>query len=150
MDSATTPRATGFPGRNRSPSSSTTMAATPKPSTARFVEGSWPHSTASRSKNPSPPPFTPKSLGSCVVAMVSAAPALKPRRMVSLMKFTSELSRKTHASRHIAATTSAVSAAICAHRPGSPAAMSATVTPTSREIAEVGPIASWRDEPKSA
>jgi hypothetical protein len=46
--------------------------------------------------------------------------------------------------------TSAVSAAMSAQRPGSPCAMPATVTPTSIEIAEVGPIASWRDEPNSA
>ena len=48
------------------------------------------------------------------------------------------------------AMTSAVSAAMSAQRPGSPSAMPATVTPTSIEIAEVGPIASWRDEPNSA
>jgi hypothetical protein len=46
--------------------------------------------------------------------------------------------------------TSAVSAAMSAHRAGSPAAISATVTPTSIEIADVGPMASCRDEPNSA
>lgn len=84
------------------------------------------------------------------MAIVSAAPALKPRRIVSLMKLTSELRRNSQASKHIAAMTSAVSAAIEAQRSGSPCAMPATVTPTSIEIAEVGPIASCRDEPNSA
>ena len=46
--------------------------------------------------------------------------------------------------------TNAVSAAMSAQRPGLPCAMPAIVTPTSIEIAEVGPIASWRDEPNSA
>ncbi len=95
-----------------------------------------------RSKKFSPPPLTPNSLGSWVMAMVSAAPALKPSRMVSLMKFTSELSRRSHATRQMAATTSAVNAAMAAQRDGSPSAMPATVAPTSNEIAEVGPIAS--------
>ena len=103
-----------------------------------------------RSKKPSPPPLTPKSFGNWVMAMVSAAPALKPSKMVSLMKLTSELNRSSHAAAHMAATTSAVSAAMSAQRAGSPFAMPATVTPTSREIADVGPIASWRDEPKNA
>ena len=84
------------------------------------------------------------------MAMVSAAPALKPSRIVSLMKLTSELKRNSHANTHMAAMTTAVSAAMDAQRPGSPCAMPATVTPTSIEIAEVGPIASWREEPNSA
>ena len=103
-----------------------------------------------RSKKSSPPPLTPNSLGSWVMAIVSAAPALKPSRMVSLMKFTSELRRSSHATTHMAATTSAVSAAMPAQRCGSPPAMPATVAPTSIEMAEVGPIASWRDEPNRA
>ena len=92
-----------------------------------------------RSKKCSPPPFTPNSLGSCVIAMVNAAPALKPSRIVSLMKLTSELSRSAHASTLMPATTSAVSAAMSAQRAGSPAAMPATVAPTSIEMADVGP-----------
>ena len=103
-----------------------------------------------RSKKSSPPPLTPNSLGNWVMAMVRAAPALKPSSMVSLMKLTSELNRRIHAMRHMAAMTSAVNAAMSAQRGGSPPAMPATVTPTSIEIAEVGPIASWRDEPNSA
>ena len=100
-----------------------------------------------RSKKSSPPPVTPKSFGSWVMAMVSAAPALKPSRIVSLMKFTSELRRSSHAARQIAATTSAVSAAMAAQRDGLPSAIPAMVAPTSIEIAEVGPIASCRDDP---
>ena len=84
------------------------------------------------------------------MAMVSAAPALKPSRMVSLMKLTSVLSRSSQASTLMAANTSAVSAAMSAQRAGSPLAMPATVTPTSMEIADVGPTASCRDVPKSA
>jgi hypothetical protein len=103
-----------------------------------------------RSKKSSPPPLTPNSFGNWVRAIVSAAPALKPSRMVSLMKLTSELSRNSQAITHIAAMTTAVSAAMDAQRAGSPCAMPATVTPTSIEIAEVGPIASWRDEPNNA
>jgi hypothetical protein len=73
---------------------------------------------------------------------VIAAPALNPSRIVSLMKLTSEESLNSHAMKLIAANTSATSAAICANRPGSPAAMPATVVPTSSEIADVGPTAS--------
>ena len=79
-----------------------------------LVSGSCDASVHTRSKKSSPPPFTPKSLGSCVIAMVSAAPALNPSRIVSLMKFTSDDRRSAHAATLIAATTSAVSAAICA------------------------------------
>jgi hypothetical protein len=76
------------------------------------------------------------------MAIVSAAPALKPSRMVSLMKFTSVLSRKIHSTVLSTATSRAVSAAISVARSGSPDAMPAIVVPTSIEIAEVGPTAS--------
>ncbi|MNR14912.1 hypothetical protein D3C85_1314120 [compost metagenome] len=66
------------------------------------------------------------------------------------MKLTSELRRSSHASAHMAAMTSAVSAAMSAQRVGSPPAMPATVTPMSIEMADVGPMASWREEPNSA
>ena len=46
--------------------------------------------------------------------------------------------------------TEVVSAAMSAQRTASPLAMPAIVTPTSMEIADVGPTASWRDVPKSA
>ena len=58
------------------------------------------------------------------------------------MKFTSEESRNAHARKLIAAIINAVSAAICAQRAGSPAAMPATVVPASNEMADVGPTAS--------
>ncbi len=107
-------------------------------------------SVHARSKKWSPPPCTPKSLGSCVSAIVSAAPALKPSSTVSLMKLTSDESRSAHAASATAANVRAVSAAIAAKRAGSPPAMPATVVPTSIEIADVGPTASCRDEPNSA
>ena len=115
-----------------------------------MVSGSWLPSVYALSKKLCPPPLTPNSLGNWVRAIVSAAPALKPSSMVSLMKLTNELNLNSHASTHMAAMTTAVSAAMDAKRAGSPSAMPATVTPTSIEIAEVGPIASWRDEPNSA
>ena len=95
-----------------------------------------------RSKKCSPPPSTPNSLGSWVMAIVNAAPALNPSRIVSLMKADERAQSQRHAIRLIAATTSAVSAAMSAARAGSPPAMPATVAPTSMEIAEVGPTAS--------
>jgi hypothetical protein len=55
-----------------------------------------------------------------------------------------------HATTLNAAKISATSPAIWTQRPGSPAAMPATVVPTSIEIADVGPTASWRDVPNSA
>ncbi|MNT28653.1 hypothetical protein D3C72_1643560 [compost metagenome] len=70
--------------------------------------------------------------------------------MVSLMKLTSELSLNSHARKHITAISTAVSAQMEAQRAGSPAAIPATVTPTSIEMADVGPIASWRDVPNTA
>ena len=146
---ATTKSATGRPGKSRSPKTSSAIATTPNVSTTPFVSPNWPNKVDNRSKKWSPPPGTPKSFGSCVSAIVSAAPALKPTRIVSLMKFTNPLKRRIQASALNAATTSAVSAAIAAQRAGSPFAMPATVVPTSMAIAEVGPIASWRDVPKS-
>ena len=41
--------------------------------------------------------LTPKGFGSCVIAIVNAAPALKPSRTVSLMKLTSDESLSAHA-----------------------------------------------------
>ncbi len=84
------------------------------------------------------------------MAIVIAAPALKPSSTVSLMKLTSELRLNSQASTQMAAKTRAVRAEIWTHRAGSPPAMPATVVPTSIEIAEVGPMASCRDEPKHA
>ncbi|MNK96052.1 hypothetical protein D3C87_1163150 [compost metagenome] len=150
METMTTASATGLPGRNRSPSSSTTMTAAPNASTVMLVCGSWVARISTRSKKNSPPPLTPNSFGSWVRAMVRAAPALKPNRMVSLMKLTSELSLNSHARKHITAISTAVSAQMEAQRAGSPAAIPATVTPTSIEMADVGPIASWRDVPNTA
>ena len=126
------------------------MAATPKARITGFASGSWPPRTQTRSKKLSPPPGTPNSLGSCVIAMVRAAPALKPSRIVSLMKFTSEESLRSQARKLMRANTRAVSAAIFAASAMSPPDMPATVVPTSREMAEVGPTASWREEPNSA
>ena len=74
--------------------------------------------------------------------MVRAAPALKPSRIVSLMKLTSEDSHSTQARKLMRANTRAVRAAIFALCATSPPAMPATVVPTSIEIAEVGPMAS--------
>ena len=79
-----------------------------------------------------------------------AAPALKPSRFVSLMNATSELRRNAQASRLMPANTSAVSAASSAKRAALPPAMTATLVPTSIEIADVGPTASWRDVPNRA
>jgi hypothetical protein len=75
---------------------------------------------------------------------------LKPSSTVSLMKSTSEDRRSAQAMTLMPATTSAVSEAIATKRAGSPAAMTATVVPTSSEIAEVGPIASCFEVPNSA
>ncbi len=48
------------------------------------------------------------------MAMVSPAPALKPTRMLSLISFTSTLSRNSQAIRQSAATVKAARLAICA------------------------------------
>ncbi len=82
--------------------------------------------------------------------MTKAAPALKPSRIVSLMKLTSAESRSAPATKLRAAISKAVNAAICARFARSPPAMPTTVVPTSSEMAEVGPMASWGEEPKSA
>jgi hypothetical protein len=126
------------------------MAASPNPSTKTFVSPNCVPSIHRRSKKYSPPPPTPKSFGSCVAAMLNAAPALNPSRIVSLMKLISTLSLSAHASTLMQATSRAVRAAMAAHRSGSPPASPATVTPTRSEIADVGPTASWRDVPRRA
>ena len=82
--------------------------------------------------------------------MVKPAPALKPTRMLSLIRRTSMLSRKIHAIRQRAATARAATLAIWAYRSGSPAASVPTVPAIISEIAEVGPTASWREAPSSA
>ncbi len=82
--------------------------------------------------------------------MTKAAPALKPSRIVSLMKFTRDESLSAPATKLMAASSKAVSAAICAPFPISPPAMPATVVPTTMAMAEVGPIASWGEEPNRA
>jgi len=48
------------------------------------------------------------------MAMVNAAPALNPTRVLSLISFTSPLSRNSQAIRHSTATVQAVRLAICA------------------------------------
>jgi hypothetical protein len=65
------------------------------------------------------------------------------------MKFTSTLSRNNQAKRNTPAMKRAVSEASCGSFDASPAAISAIDTPRSSEMAEVGPIASCRDVPKS-
>ena len=98
----------------------------------------------------SPPPGTPNRLGNCVMAMVSPAPKRKPTSTLSLISFTSTLSRAAQATRQTAATAKAVSVAIAACIAGSPPAIPVTLAPTMSEMAEVGPIARWRDDPSSA
>ncbi len=66
------------------------------------------------------------------------------------MKFTRDDRLSAHARKLMAANINAVRAAICDARATSSAAMPATVVPTSIEMAEVGPTASWREEPNSA
>jgi hypothetical protein len=53
-------------------------------------------------------PLTPKSFGSCVEVMTSAAPALKPVKMLSEMKLTSTLNRSNQSSAKSPATIRAV------------------------------------------
>lgn len=126
------------------------MATSPKASTIQWTPPSCPTSVMRRSKKFRPPPATPNRLGSCVMMMVSPAPALKPTRMLSLIRRTSMLSRNIHAIRQRVATATAVKLAICAYRTASPAASAPTVAAIISEIAEVGPTASCRDEPSSA
>jgi hypothetical protein len=82
--------------------------------------------------------------------MDSAAPALKPRRMLLLIKFTSELKFNRYAIRQITPTIRAVRAAICAHRSVSPPDNTATVEPIIRDIEDVGPIATCFEVVKNA
>jgi hypothetical protein len=82
--------------------------------------------------------------------MVKPAPALKPTRMLSLISRTSMLSRSSQATRQNSATIMAARLAICAYRCASPSAIPATVSAIIKEIADVGPIASCREEPSSA
>ena len=69
----------------------------PMRKTRNWIWPSWPASTQARSKKLWPPPATPNRLGSWVMAMVRPAPALKPTRMLSLISFTSALSRSSQA-----------------------------------------------------
>jgi hypothetical protein len=70
--------------------------------------------------------------------------------MLSLTKRTRTLSLKSQAIRQSNPTAHAVRLAICANRIGSPAARDPTVLAIMSEIAEVGPTASWRDDPRRA
>ena len=102
------------------------------------------------SKKLLPPPSIAKNLGSCVDMIDSAAPALKPSNILSLIKFTNELSRNRKAIKQIHATANAVNAAMAAHLAGSPPDKTATVVPTIKEIAEVGPTATCFELVKNA
>ena len=82
--------------------------------------------------------------------MTRAAPALNPVRMLSEMKLTNTLNRSSQASTNTPATISAVIDARAACRAGSPPLSVARVTPRSNAMAEVGPMAMWRDDPKIA
>ena len=95
----TTASPTGLPGKKRSPSSSSSDRTSPIASTSQWISPSCPASVIRRSKKLCPPPATPNRLGSCVMMMVSPAPALKPTRMLSLIRRTSMLSRKSQAIR---------------------------------------------------
>ena len=112
--------------------------------------GSCPASIARRSITYCPPPATPNRAGSCVTAMVMPAPALKPTRMLSLISFTSTLSRSAQAMMQSTTTAKAASVAMAAYRAASPPAMAPTEAATMSEIADVGPMARCRDEPSSA
>ena len=67
--------------------------------------------TSIRSQKFPCPPFTPNSLGNCVLASCSATPALKPMRTVSETKFTTEPAHPSHARNTIVAVSRAVPAA---------------------------------------
>ena len=82
--------------------------------------------------------------------MLMPAPALKPRRIVSLTKLVSVLRRSAQAVTASPATSRATSDATSTSRAGSPAAIGAMLAPTSRDMADVGPMARWRDEPSNA
>ena len=84
------------------------------------------------------------------MAIVSPAPILKPTSTLSLTSFTSTLSRSSHAIRHSAATVKAARLATCMYRSASPPAIAPTVPAIISEMADVGPTASWRDDPSSA
>ena len=87
---------------------------TPTTRTRYCIWPSCPASVNARSKKLWPPPFTPNRLGSCVMAIVRPAPALNPTRTLSLISFTSTLSRNSQAIRLSAATVKAARLAICA------------------------------------
>ena len=82
--------------------------------------------------------------------IVNPAPALKPTKILSLTSLTSMLSRSNHAIKQSKATVKAARLAIWAYRCASPSAIAPTVPATIKEMADVGPTASWRDEPSSA
>jgi hypothetical protein len=92
----------------------------------------------------------PSSPGSCVIAIVSPAPALKPISTLSLISLTSTLSRNIQATRQRLPAMTAASTAISPYRTPAPPAICATVPPIMSEIAEVGPTARNRDDPTSA
>ncbi len=60
------------------------------------------------------------------------------------------LSRSSQAMRQSTATVKAARLAIWAYRCASPSAIAATVPAIIKEMADVGPTASWREEPSSA
>src|SRR3954447_400014 len=107
-------------------------------------------SLIARSQKLWPPPATPNRLGNWLIMMVSPAPALKPTRILSLTRRTRTLSLNNHAIRHSSATAHAARLAISAYFAASPPDNVPTVAAIISEIAEVGPTASWRDDPSSA
>ena len=82
-------------------------------------------------------PWTPKSLGSCVLARKRATPHLNPTITLSEIKLTIEPALTSHAMKAMSATSKAVPAASALNRVVSPPAISPSEAPTSKDMAEV-------------
>ena len=95
-------------------------------------------------------PSSPNNFGNWVDMIDSAAPALNPTRILSLIKLTIELNFNAQATKQIIATTNAANPAMSIHFCWSPPESIATVDPTIKEIEEVGPTAICFDEVNNA
>ena len=97
-----------------------------------------------------PPPATPNRLGNWVIAMVRPAPILKPTRMLSLISFDEHAQPQQPGDQAKHSDREGREAGDLGVTLRVASAIAPTVPAIISEIADVGPIASWREDPSNA
>ena len=150
IESATTNSVIGRRGNSRSPKTISARAPSPTPRLARLVSPRCRSTPIVRVKKLLPPLLMPNNFGSWVEAITRPAPSLNPLSTVSETKLAMVPKRSAQAMMPTNPASTATVVAKWTWRSVSPAANVPTADPIKIEIAEVGPMASWREVPKAA